>query len=122
MRRHRLRTDIHQASWNYKHRDGFPLLIFVTALLMGYGTQSWLVGLVQYLALARLPHVFATCGLVLLIWGALWAVFGAALLAGFGIGTAIVGAFPGFALSWVPMRASEQYWRDLEKDGGPYSD
>ena len=21
--------------------------------------------------------------------------------------------------AWVPMRASEQYWRDLEQDGGP---
>jgi hypothetical protein len=39
-----------------------------------------------------------------------------------GPGAAATGACIGFALSWVPMRASEQYWRDLEKDGGPYSD
>ena len=39
-----------------------------------------------------------------------------------GSGAAVTGAMIGFALSWVPMRASEQYWRDLEQDGGPYSD
>ena len=50
-------------------------------------------------------------------------VVGGYILGGLGgPGAAAVGACIGFAISWVPMRASEQYWRDLEKDGGPYSD
>ena len=122
MCRRRLRTVIYQASWNYKHRNSFPLLVGVTAVAFALGAQSWLLGLATFIALAQLPHFSATCGIVSLVWGGLCALFVAAALSGFGIGAAIVGAFVGFALSWAPMRASEQYWRDLEKHGGPYSD
>ena len=57
-----------------------------------------------------------------LIWGIIWAAAGGLILSGLGPGAAVTGACIGFALSWVPMRASGQYWLDLEKDGGPYSD
>jgi len=122
VRRHRLRTDIYQASWNYRHKGAFPLLILVVAVTLGVSTESWLIGLVTFVTLTMMPHFGATRGIVSLLWGVVCAGIGYALLSGFGTGAAVVGAVIGFALAWVPMRASEQYWRDLEKDGGPYSD
>lgn len=69
-----------------------------------------------------MPHNDKTVGLLSMACATLAAILGGYLLHPYGIGTMIVGAFIGFALAYVPLRGSEQYWRDLEKDGGPYKD
>jgi len=40
----------------------------------------------------------------------------------FSVGAGVAAGLITFALTYVPMRSSEQYWRDLEKLGGPWAD
>jgi hypothetical protein len=123
VRRHRLRTDIYQASWNYRYRDAFPTAVILIAIALGLITLSWWVGLAVCLGLFILPHNKAVG---VFSWGISLIVAGL-------VGTSVYGAFEStgavvvltliaFSYVFVPLRSSEQYWRDLEKDGGPWSD
>jgi len=123
VRRHRLRTDIYQASWNYRYRDAFPTAVILLSIALGLITLSWWVGLVVFLGLFMLPHnkavgIFSWS--ISLIVGVLVGTFV------FGVfksaGAAVVLTLIAFSCAFVPLRSSEQYWRDLEKDGGPWSD
>ena len=98
------------------------MLVFVTSIVLGIMFKSWWAVLITWVVLISLSHYRATVGIVSFFWGLLGGAIGGAMLSEFGSGGMAVGGLIGFALAWVPMRASEQYWRDLESDGGPYSD
>jgi hypothetical protein len=94
-----------------------------SSIILGFMTSSWWVALAVLFILGVMPHNDETVGVVSNIWGLTWATIAAiAFFGAFGLGAAIFAGLVAFSISWVPMRASEQYWRDLEKDGGPYSD
>lgn len=119
-RRGRIRSRIYQAGWNYRSWSLFPRFALAIAIIAGLSVGSWWVFLIAFFLLTQLPHRAA--GAFSAAWGAIFAFIGGMALWPLGVGAAVTGAFFGFASSWVPMRSSEQYWRDLEADGGPYSD
>jgi hypothetical protein len=119
-RRGRIRSRIYQAGWNYRSRDLFPKVALAFSVFVGFSAGSWWAFLICFFLLTQLPHVAP--GVFSSAWGGIFAFIGGAALSSLGVGAALTGAFVGWASSWVPMRSSEQYWRDLEADGGPYSD
>jgi hypothetical protein len=119
-RRGRIRSRIYQAGWNYRSWDLFPKVALGMSVLVGFSMGSWWAFLICFFLLTQLPH--RAVGVFSSAWGAIFAFIGGAALLPLGVGAAVTGALVGFASSWVPMRSSEQYWRDLEADGGPYSD
>jgi len=86
-------------------------------------TDSWWMGFGAYIGLALLPQFSPTVGIFSLVYGAVVTLFvaGPLFLSG-PVGAAVVVGFVVFSLCFVPMRSSEQYWRDLERDGGPWAD
>lgn len=116
----RIRSRIYQAGWNYRSRNLFPRVILAISIGVGLMAGSWWAFLICFFGLALLPT--KSVGIFSSVWGGIFAFIGGALLWPLGVGAAVTGALIGFANSWVPMRSSEQYWRDLEADGGPYSD
>ena len=122
-RRHRIRSSIYQARWNYRYRNHFSYAICILSIFIGIMTESWWMGFGAYIGLALLPHFSPTVGIFSLVYGAVVTLFvaGPLLLSGL-IGAAVVIGFVVFSLCFVPMRSSEQYWRDLERDGGPWAD
>lgn len=121
-RRHRLRTSIYQAAWNYKYRDYLPKFLGSIALILAILTQSLLVGLIVFWILAMMPHHHRTVGVISFIWGLSWALLVGWAGISLSLEVGFVLAFLTFAYTYVPMRSSEQYWRDLQKDGGPWAD
>lgn len=119
----KLRTSIYQASWNYQHKDTFPFVALIIAMIIGITFESWWMFLTIMLLLFILPDYKITVGIFSLLWALMWTIL-ISLPVGiyFSIGAGVTTAFFVFSMSYVPMRSSEQYWRDLEKDGGPYSD
>jgi hypothetical protein len=119
-RRGRIRSRIYQAGWNYRSRNLFPKIAFAISVFAGFSVGSWWAFLICFFLLTQLPH--RAVGAFSAGWGAIFAFIGGMALWPLGLGAAATGALFGFASSWVPMRSSEQYWRDLDADGGPYSD
>ena len=94
----------------------------IIAVTVGLFFESWWVFLVSLFALYALPDYRVTVGILSLIWGIFWtALISIPIGMYFSLGAGVTAATIVFAISYVPMRSSEQYWRDLEKDGGPYS-
>ncbi len=99
------------------------MAVVLIAIALGLITLSWWVGLAVFLGLFMLPHN-KTVGLF--SWGIsliLAVIAGSFVFGAFNSpGAAVVLGLIAFSYSFVPLRSSEQYWRDLEKDGGPWAD
>ena len=121
--RHKLRTSIYQASWNYKYRDTYPLVVMIISIIAGLWSESWWVFLGLAFGLLTMPHLDRCVGIVSFIWALFWTLLISIPVAvNFSVGATVTVAIIVYSLTYVPMRSSEQYWRDLEKDGGPWAD
>lgn len=98
-------------------------MCFWIAVIAGLLLTSWWVFLVVLFTLIILPQFDATKGLFSIFWSLAWtATISIPVGIIFSVGAGVTAALFVFALTYVPMRSSEQYWRDLERDGGPWAE
>ena len=98
------------------------MTVFWISAIAGIAATSWWVFLGCLFILLSLPDT-RFVGLFSMVWSLTWtALISIPIGMSISIGAGVTAAVFVMAITLVPMRSSEQYWRDLEKNGGPWRD